>query len=614
MIKRSLSVVKSPFILFTILLLLKIYIAQLIIFDDGALWLPLLNGLPTVWVVFGLIEWLMVKRKILGYLIADAVMTSIYFAAIMYHQYFGVIVTYHALQQANQVTQVKGSVFQLLHPYFLLLFIDVVIIGLLLFRKGTRIWGKPYSERIRTGAATVMIILLLICFSSVWKERNGMSEIKQAKEMGILNYEVYTFFPERKESISNAAGFTQNEIEQFKGSTNAATPTLWRSAEGKNVIIIQLEAFQNFLLGLKLDNTEVTPNLNALMQDSLYFPNFFQMVGQGNTSDAEFVVNTSLYIPPHGAATVEYTDKALPSMPKLFKQKGYLTSTFHTNDVTFWNRNELYKALGFDRYYDKSFFGDADPVALASSDEVLYEKTAAEMEKINKKGQPFYAQIISLSSHYPFNIPASKDHILLPDRFQGSFVGDYIQAENYTDYALGLFFDKLKASHLWENSLFIIYGDHMGLPIYSLSDNDKSLLHEVFGKDYSFPQMMNVPLLIVAPGTTKPAVLSRVGGQVDLMPTIANLVGISLQDTLHFGQDLLNAAPNILPQHYYLPKGSFINDAEIFVPGNGFEDGTQYPLNKSGTNELNASKDEYERAQKLFTMSDSYVRQLPQHE
>jgi lipoteichoic acid synthase len=322
------------------------------------------------------------------------------------------------------------------------------------------------------------------------------------------------------------------------------------------------------------------------MKDSLYFPNIFQMVGQGNTSDAEFMVNTSLYIPPHGAAADEYDDRALPSLPKLFEQKGYQTATFHTNAVEFWNRKELYKALGFAHYYDKSFFGDADPV-----------------------------QIISLSSHHPFDIPESKYHITLPARYENTFVGDYIRAENYTDYALGLFIAELKESHVWENSLFVIYGDHMGLPIYSLSDKDKALLFEIYGKDYGYSQMMNIPLLIFAPGTTPPEVLNQVGGQVDFMPTIANLSGLSLRNLPHFGQDLINNEHNLLPEHYYLPTGSFINDNSVFVPGNGFEDGQQFNLNgKETDNPIKATEDEYNRALRLFQMSDTYVNQLPLHD
>ncbi len=158
-----------------------------------------------------------------------------------------------------------------------------------------------------------------------------------------------------------------------------------------------MESFQNFLVNLKIDGKEITPNINKLVNENYYFKHFYQQVGQGNTSDAEFVVNTSFYIPPRGAATMIYADKELPSLPKMLKANGYDTATFHTNVVEFWNRGEMYKALGFDRYYDQKFFGTEDTVFFGASDEQLYKKTAAEMERMSQNGKPFYSHVISMT-------------------------------------------------------------------------------------------------------------------------------------------------------------------------------------------------------------------------
>ena len=119
------------------------------------------------------------------------------------------------------------------------------------------------------------------------------------------------------------------------------------------------------------------------------------MVGQGNTADAEYLVNTSLYVPLHGAASQEFGDRELPSLPRLLEASGYQTATFHTNDVKFWNRKAFYRALGFQQYYDKSYFGDDDMVMFGSSDEVLYAKTADKLAEMNASGQPYYAHVIS---------------------------------------------------------------------------------------------------------------------------------------------------------------------------------------------------------------------------
>src|SRR5690606_22138682 len=131
-------------------------------------------------------------------------------------------------------------------------------------------------------------------------------------------------------------------------------------------------SMQNFLVGLKVDGQEITPHFNKLVNEHFYFNKFYQQVGQGNTSDAEYVVNTSLYIPPRGAATQMYADRALPSLPKMLKEElDFTSATFHTNVVEFWNRGELYDSLGFDHYYDAEYFGEEDTVFFGASDEVL---------------------------------------------------------------------------------------------------------------------------------------------------------------------------------------------------------------------------------------------------
>lgn len=602
-----------PFAVFTVFMLGKMYLSWFVIFESAFSWLPLLTGLPTVWTAFALIELLARKRKLMLYMIVNVVFTSVYFAAIMYYKYFGVIVTYHALQQVGQVTEVKGSVFSLLHPYFLFIYTDIVLFGLLLtFRKSFRSWAVRSLPLKRAAAGVVFPLALFVSIFCMWTNRDSINEIKQAQHMGILNYEIYAIFAKRNEPLLDESEITADAILKAKGLTPNASPNYWKIAEGKNVVVLQLEAFQNFLLGLSVDGQEITPNMNGLMKQNFYFPHIFQMVSQGNTSDAEYMLNTSFYVPPYGAASQDYGDKALPSLPKEFRNKGYEALTFHTNDVVFWNREELYKALGFTRYYDKSFYGDADTVAFGASDEVLYDKTVAEMVRLRDDGKRFYANIISMSGHHPFNLPDRKKKIELPERFDNTLVGDYLTAQQYADYAIGQLIAQLKETGLWDQTVLFIYGDHMGLPIYSLSSKEHALMKEMLGRDYSYPDMLNIPLIIAGGGVTSPQVFPQIGGHVDFMPTIANLAGISLENHLHFGQDLLNTQHNLLPERYYLPSGSLINDSSIYVPGRGYADGVTYAL-PTGNGAM-PSEDEYKRALELLHMSDSYVSQLPKHD
>lgn len=505
----------------------------------------------------------------------------------------------------------------MLHPQYMLIFLDIIVISLIMLsRKKAVAWKKAMSRRSnRKAVAVLFCISLVICMMNIFPNKASMNETVQAEQMGILNYEAYALLADDEEELIDSSAITQSVIDQTKGITVKTEPILNGAAKGKNLVIIQMESFQNFLIHLSIDGKEITPNMNKLADSSIYFPRFFQQVGQGNTSDAEFIVNTSFYVPPDGPATEIYAPKELPSLPKLLQEQGYDTATFHTNEVDFWNRGELYRALGFNRYYDKAFFGENDTIFYGSSDEVLYSRTSAELARMNESSQPFYSHVISMSSHNPFTIPENKYQMTLPERYEGTFVGNYIRAQNYADYALGQFIAELKENGVWDDSLVVLYGDHRGLPIFSLKDEDKVLLQEILGKEYTERDLINIPLIISSAGVPMASVQNQLGGQVDILPTVANLLGVPLDKHIHFGQDILNEREyNLLPQRYYLPTGSFVNNEELFLSGSGFEDGQHYTLSGDGDKPLQSTEDEFNSALKLLQLSDSYVSQLPDRE
>lgn len=604
--------VYHPMILFSLLIMIKGVITWLAVFENGLSWTILLKEMSVVLIIFILIEWFAGKGKLIGYWLANLLFTCIFFAVIMYYKYYGVIVTYHALAQVNQVGTVKTSVFSLLDPYYLLIFSDIILLLFLILRK--KFFARWQSYAARKVNRKVLVVSLATCLlvsvSLIAPNRSSLNEIVKAEQMGILNYELYTVFAEAEPKLVKADQITQESIYKLKGIQPIQNPQYWQAAEGKHLILIQMESLQNFVINLKVGGREITPVLNDLAKSHVYFPHFYQQVGQGNTSDAEYVVNTSSFIPARGAATQVYGGKELPGLPKLLAKAGYQTATFHTNDVEFWNRDELYHALGFHHIYDKAYFGEEDVLFFGASDEVLYRETAAALDKLAEHG-PFYAHVIAMSSHHPYTLPEDKRLIDLPTRYDDTLVGDYLVAQHYADYALGLFIEDLKERGLWEDSLVIIYGDHLGLPINSLNQDDHQLLEEVFGREYTHKDMINIPLIMIVDGIPS-GEHQQLGGQVDILPTAANLLGISLDDQIYFGQDLLNHTTyNLLPQRYYLPSGSFLNSEELFMSGAGFEDGEHYPLSGDGDSSSETTEEEFERALDLLHLSDSYIQQLP---
>ncbi|TYP70081.1 LTA synthase family protein [Paenibacillus methanolicus] len=607
-------------LLFTLILVLKGALAWFVVFEDGPSWLTLWTEIPFFWIVFCLIEWFAKKRKLLYYTLANLLFTLLYFTVLMYYKYYGIIVTYHAITQAGKVTQVGDSTYSLMDPYYLLVFVDIIVLGFVLYRirRNSARSNKPFTVKpVAKPVLGVMFVLsIVLCIFNVWPNRASMNENKQAEEMGILNYEVYTIFADTTadEEPAPMNEITQARIDELKGASKSASPAHFGAAKGKNLIIVQMESVQNFLIDLKIDGREVMPNLSKLARENAHYDNFYTMVGQGTTSDAEFVTNTSLYIPKHGAATEDYVKHELPSLPKLLTASGYDTATFHTNDVSFWNRTELYPALGWGTFYDKAFYGDQDHIAFGASDEVFFEKTMPKLIEMDAAEKPFYAMVISMSAHHPFHLPEEKYKMQLPERFEGTLVGDYIRSQNYADWAIGKFIDDLKTSGLWENSVVMFYGDHQGVSLYALDGKEKELMQEVMDREYGYTDMFNIPFILHAPGVTSPSEIGMTGGLIDILPTAANLLGVSLDQQIHFGQDLLNAQSNLVPMRHFLPTGTFINDKAMFLPGISFEDGTAYDVLDNSVKAGIATKEESDRALALLHLSDSFVEHLPLRE
>ncbi|GIP26696.1 hypothetical protein J23TS9_18260 [Paenibacillus sp. J23TS9] len=606
----------GPIFLFSFVLLLKSAVAWFVVFNDGPSWSIVFTEIPFFIIVFSLIEWFATKRKILYYMISNLFITLIYFAVLMYYKYYGVIATYHALQQADKVTKVGESTYSLITPYYLFIFVDIVFFLFFMFRpKYIARWKERGSRRMNRPVLIVITAVSFgLCIFNIWPNHASMNEIKKAKSMGILNYEVYTLFADttEKDEIINSKEISQKSIDELKSITTPVSPQYWGVDKGKNLIVVQMESFQNFLIGLTLDGQEITPNLNKLAKENIYFSNFYTNAGQGTTSDAEFVVNSSFYVPKNEPATSSvYMKKAVPSLPRLLSENGYDTATFHTNDVEFWNRKELYKAIGFDKYYDQSFYGDEDHIAFGSSDEVLFAKTVPELTKLDAKNEPFYAMVMSMSAHHPFRIPEDKYNMKLPERYEGTLLGDYIRAQNYADFAMGQFLEGLKSSGLWDDSLIVFYGDHQGVPMYTLGSKERDMMEELLGHEYGYTDMFNIPFIMHSPSVDLPEKIDLTGGQIDILPTVANLLGVSVQNQLHFGEDLLNQQTNLIPLRHFLPSGSFINDNSMYVTGNAYADGLNYSLRDNTISADGSTEMQFTAAQRLLHMSNSYILQLP---
>jgi lipoteichoic acid synthase len=571
--------------------------------------------LAFILVLASIIELLVPKKLTNGfYWSINVIFSILFFVAAVYFAHFGSVIIYTSIFQIKQVGQVSDSVKSTIRLQDFLFFADflIVLFYSLITKKQTKI-KTPFLQPLFVQKKTWLVLgVVCICFTLLANklDKTFTNELIRADRLGLLNYELNTFL------LRNQNGFTDlgeatSAIAKAQ-SNSESTDKLFGTQKGKNLILVQLEAFQNFPINLSLNGTEITPTLNKLAKVSYYFPHIFQQIGQGNTSDAEFMSNTSLYPTGTIAMSTGYGDRNIPSLPKLLEAQGYEADTFHVNDIKFWDRDKLYPALGFSHYFDKPFYTNDNFNAFGASDEELYRVGLEKLTALQKQNKPFYAQFITLSSHHPFKIPVEKQNNALRDSLTRSQLGDYLLAINYTDYALGVFIDGLKKAGLWENTVLVIYGDHFGL---QPNDNTAEAIYKAIGIKYH-PDIsrFNIPLFIHAPNLQTGEVISQVGGQMDIMPTVANLLGISLknQNFVHFGQDLMNITKNAFGVRYYMPTGSFFNNDIMFVPGKGFDDGKATSLSTlEPIKDFSKYKDDYDYVMNQMKLSDEYVNMLP---
>ena len=411
-------------------------------------------------------------------------------------------------------------------------------------------------------------------------------------------------------------GKVEARIERIRGSLEGSRVASFPvgAYRGKNVIIIQVEALDDFLIQKTYDGQAVTPNLNKLIGESWYWPNMYSETGIGNTADAEWIVNTSLYAPRGQAATVGYANRIVPGLPTVLKGLGYDSFTIHQNKVLYWNRKQMYEGVGFNRYYDSGFFHGVDQMGeMGVSDEQLFKKGVGLLRGLEASRTPFYSQFITLSAHTPFEFtPESRRPLKTPAELDGSLMGKYISAESYSDLAIGQFIDELKATKLWDNSIIVIYGDHTAMLDNKLTGKDALGAQKLLGRPYGPADRQRIPLIIHLPKQTTPVLRQDVAGQADVMPTVADLVGADITQIPHMGRSVFVGSNSLVPLNAYLPGGTFVNNRVVFMPGLGFDDGTAVAVkNDASTGATDVEKQDFQRMLELTRISDEWVNTLP---
>ena len=352
--------------------------------------------------------------------------------------------------------------------------------------------------------------------------------------------------------------------------------------EGMNLFVIQAEALQNFAISYEYENKLLMPYMNELIQDKnmFYFSNMHTIVGMGNTSDAEFAVNTGYY--PLGDLTINWEayDNMfnIQSLPKMFGDE-YISLSYNPTIEGFYAHKYIHENLyhfdrftGFETFNKKYPYHNHQKLYLHKkwvSDEAILDYALEEAKEITSKGKKAFIFAQTISPHYPFvDISSKYSNPYKMIGFKGASrkFNNYLNQISYNDKIIYDFL--MKAKDELENTVFIIYGDHGN----SLSKKSYENLFSKKLDDFEYQKMLlEVPTLIYDPSGRITRyltdieidyMLNRTLSQIDIFQTIKSM--FNLESDISLGVNLFSEEPSfainsktldiIADEFYYIVK------------------------------------------------------------
>ncbi len=544
------------------------------------------------------------KHSSIFFLILYTGFTILMFSDTMYFNYYNQTVSVKQLWQASNVAKVPSSFIATLIPASFILLIEVPFI-FYYFKKYSAQWVEKYNitrKLVRRCRYVLVTLMLVIAINPL-----GLRSFIKLNSVEFFTNHVSDVVCSVMKDVSAGSVNEEEVMQEVNNVAETSNTSNYKGiAKGKNLILIQVESLQNFVIGAKYNGKEITPNLNKLIgNNSLYFDHYYSNIGKGNTVDAEFSTLNSLYPVIDRECYSLYEDNTYNGLPWLMREQGYYSFAVHGYYGSFWNRENAYPYQGFQQFYSLEDLDDTEQIGLGISDKSMFKQAA---DIIVEQEQPYFAFLNTLTNHHPYELDESEYLIELDEEDKGTMFGNYLETVAYTDAAIGEFIQDLKDKGVYEDTVIALYGDHHGLNA-TMSEN-KERMTEFLGKDYDFDEMFKVPLIVHIPGSGLKKTVSTTGGQIDFLPTIANMFDIKIPQPYVLGRDLLNSKDGFVAFTVYMFEGSFVKNNVMFEISREklFEGSRAWNIDTGEQLDIEQFEDDYKQAIKLKDSSQYILK------
>lgn len=520
------------------------------------------------------------------------IVTLVLCADYLYYTYSTNFLSFYQLvnlQYSKEITSGLTSIIEIKDIF--IFFIDniaIIIASIFLYKKFRKTY---YNNKIFKTILIIMIIILNIYvvkrkIDDIYTSKGyNKSLILQDASIYYYHYEDvkdYILSQIKKEEIDKERleEIYTNLVESKEENTEYTG-----IAKDSNVIILQLESLNEYVINKSINGKEITPNLNKFFNENIYCSDMYNQ-GLGTTADSEFEMENSLYPLENGYVFQKYYNNKWLDIFTELRKNGYYTSFMHPNTSTFWNREEVYKnGYNIDEYNDINSFQNIERAGEFYSDEGFFKEAVYLMNSYENK---FCTTLVSVTTHIPFyldgvsnlneKLTVTQDDLTI---FENETFKNYLISCNFVDYAFGEFLTELENAGLMENSILVVYGDH-GAGI--AADEDIKKLYNENNLEYTEfedkTKDVHIPFGIKIPNIQDSRNIQRSVSKIDIKPTILDLLGVN--DNFSIGSSI------------------FTNKDYSFIKGLGFITSKNYSINENYYNRQ--TLEEIEETQKLLKL------------
>lgn len=445
-----------------------------------------------------------------------------------------------------------GEVTSLICGYDFILFLDIIVHALFVWKFKAREIDREVRKKALFRSAVAVVLSCVAIIGAIPLQAKvfninthildqGNDAEEQSRYLSSFGYHVRDIIELIVDSFDNEISEDeQDDIEAYYTWKNENLPNNQYAGifNGKNVLFLQIESLESFVINQTIDGQEITPNINRLTQSAFVFNNIYEQVQGGNSSDADLMFTTSRLPVTKGSTFFRFSDVTLTSLPGMLKERGYQTIYAQAVNGSFWNYEKAWKnMIGLDTFVGaESLDMSGEKIGFTVNDKDFLEQVYPYFEKLT---QPYYAHIVCNSSHMPFQIEdESIKELTLSKELDDSYLGGYLQLCRYVDTQVGILLDKLEAAGLLDNTIIVVIGDHTGIHKYY----EYSL--EEWYDEYPWVEAngyYTMPLIINCSSLGQTIESDVLAGQIDVMPTLAYLLGFDDSEYMNdaMGRNLL---------------------------------------------------------------------------